>query len=131
MPSPTASSSTSPPASGFRHKPGRNQPQIAATPNAAGWQKYVGFYAYPGHKGIDITIERGKLVITSRLSGNTYRYLPEGENLWRGQGGRVAGELLRFDTDAAGEVLRADMGNEVFERQALSPLPLRERPGEG
>ncbi|PZS01841.1 MAG: hypothetical protein DLM69_04660, partial [Candidatus Chloroheliales bacterium] len=60
----------------------------------------------------------------SRLSGNTYRYLPEGENLWRGQGGRVAGELLRFDTNTAGEALRADMGNEVFERQALSPLLL-------
>jgi hypothetical protein len=34
-------------------------------------------------------------------------------------------------TNPAGEVLRADMGNEVFERQALSPLPLRERPVEG
>ncbi|PZR97580.1 MAG: hypothetical protein DLM69_09550, partial [Candidatus Chloroheliales bacterium] len=40
-------------------------------PAPAAWQKYVGFYAYPGHKGIDISIAKGKLVITSRLSGNT------------------------------------------------------------
>jgi D-alanyl-D-alanine carboxypeptidase len=85
-------------------------------PAPADWQRYVGFYAYPGHPGVDVTIARGKLVMTSRYSGNVYRYVPHHEHIFRGAGGLTAGELLRFDVGPDDRALRADTGNEVFER---------------
>lgn len=89
----------------------------AAIPAPAEWHKYVGYYVHPGHKGVDVMIAKGKLVMTSRQTGNVYLYGPHHKNTFLGTEGRTAGDLLRFDVDDAGNVLRVDTGNEVFERQ--------------
>ncbi len=89
------------------------EPKKALEPDPA-WEKYVGTYAWK-RSNVRIMVLNGELTMLSPDADNPWearvRLKPVGPHTFRMIGGSSSGELLRFELDSSGHVVRLIAGN--------------------
>lgn len=70
-----------------------------------------------------VVLKEDRWLDLSPLTGNGYasRLRPEGDGTWTAVDGYCAGETLRVERSAAGEVSHLDLGTFVFTREPYDP----------
>ncbi len=99
------------------------EPKPALTPDPA-WEKHVGTYTWK-HSDVHVMILNGELTLVVPDAENPWesrvKLTPVGTHTFRMTGGASSGELLRFDVDAAGNVMRMTAGNYYRLRKPRAP----------
>jgi D-alanyl-D-alanine carboxypeptidase len=78
------------------------------------WERYVGTYTWK-HADVQVLVLAGELTLVVPDASNPWesrvRLVPAGPHTFRMAGGSANGELLRFEVDAAGRVIRLFIGS--------------------